>query len=74
MQDPNLEMNRLVLSTRRRNQNTLTDGNYRLVRWPQGGEEFYDLKADPNEWHNMIDNPEYQEIIERFRQQLPPPQ
>lgn len=31
----------------------LRDGRYRLIRYEDGSEEFYDLERDPNEWRNL---------------------
>jgi N-acetylglucosamine-6-sulfatase len=33
-------------------------------------DEFYDLKADPNEKNNLINNPDYQKLIKTMRAQL----
>jgi N-acetylglucosamine-6-sulfatase len=33
-------------------------------------DELYDLKADPNEKNNLINNPDYQELIKTMRAQL----
>ncbi len=33
-------------------------------------EEFYDLKKDPNALNNLINDPQYQKIIEKYRQML----
>lgn len=44
---------------------------YRYVRYIDGSEELYDHQADPNEWNNLAENPEYAEIKERLAKQLP---
>ena len=33
-------------------------------------EEFYDLRNDPDCIHNLIDKPDYQDQVDRFRNQL----
>ena len=42
-----------------------SDGKYKLVRdfRNEGRDEFYDLRNDPEETANQIDNPEFQERI-----------
>jgi arylsulfatase A-like enzyme len=37
---------------------------------PRPDEEFYDLRIDPNEENNLIEMPEYKEIIENLRKRL----
>lgn len=35
-----------------------------------GSYEFYDLRNDPDEYHNQIDNPDYQQQIAQMRREL----
>ncbi len=44
---------------------------YRYIQYNDGSEEFYDHKHDPQEWNNVIKNPEYAEAIERHRKKIP---
>ena len=39
-------------------------------RYPDGPNEFFDLVADPGENTNEIDNPAFQQAIERMRAEL----
>lgn len=41
-----------------------------VVRYPYGYHEFYDLEKDPNEEHNLIDDPAYGELILTYRRKL----
>jgi arylsulfatase A-like enzyme len=47
--------------------------DYKFITYPElasGFEEFYDLKADPLEKENLIDDPVHQETISRLRERL----
>jgi arylsulfatase A-like enzyme len=48
----------------------ISDG-YRFIQYNDGSEEFYDHATDPHEWYNLSANPEYAEIIDRHRDQVP---
>lgn len=49
----------------------VTDGRYKLIHYYEDGEaEFYDLKNDPHELKNLIDQPDYQDRIEASRKRL----
>jgi len=49
----------------------VADPRYRLIRYANGFEELYDLKKDPNEFTNQIDEPEFAEIRKRLAKALP---
>lgn len=49
----------------------VADSRYRLIRYGNGFEELYDLKSDPNEFTNRIDDPELAEIRKRLTAALP---
>ena len=44
---------------------------YRFIQYNDGSEEFYDHSKDPHEWQNVIDNSEYEAVIEKHRDQIP---
>ena len=44
---------------------------YRFIQYNDGSEEFYDHSNDPQEWYNVIDKPQYIEVIEQHRNQIP---
>jgi arylsulfatase A-like enzyme len=45
--------------------------DYRFIQYKDGSEEFYDHKNDPNEWYNVINKPEYAEVIGQHRSEIP---
>jgi hypothetical protein len=53
------------------NNHGLRTSGYRYIRYEDGGEELYDRNADPNEWTNLAGNPEYEEIKQELKEQLP---
>jgi len=54
----------------KRNHESIIDENFRYIRYIDGGEELYDRKADPHDWHNLADSPDYTATIEHYRQYL----
>ena len=50
----------------------MSDGRYKLIRYYKRveGWEFFDLKNDPSELHNLYDNPKYKKQIAKMKKQL----
>ena len=44
---------------------------YRYIRYKEGQEELYNVEADPHEWTNQANNPEYQTVIKQLNARLP---
>ena len=49
---------------------TVSDAEYRYVLDPDGNEELYDLVRDPNEWRNVVGQPEYARVRNQLRGKL----
>ncbi|MFP4027734.1 MAG: arylsulfatase [Candidatus Brocadiia bacterium] len=50
---------------------SLTDGKEKYIWFTQDGrDQFFDLKEDPEECHNLIDSPDYAERVEFWRDRL----
>ena len=45
---------------------SLRTTRWRYLRYANGEEELYDLKADPNEWTNLANDPKYAELKDRL--------
>ena len=68
---PNGKWNHVALSTVGRGTHTVRDSRWRYTRYFDGSEELYDLEKDPEEWANLIANPEYADIKRRLSQKIP---
>lgn len=44
---------------------------WRYIRYADGSEELYDMAADPHEWTNLADQPEYVPVKRRLSRWLP---
>jgi arylsulfatase A-like enzyme len=49
----------------------VTGKRYRLIRYEDGSQEFYDLKKDPNEWTNLAGEKKYQRRKARLEASIP---
>ncbi|HAY81061.1 MAG TPA: hypothetical protein DCY79_14745 [Planctomycetaceae bacterium] len=45
--------------------------DWRYIRYGEDGEELYDQRVDPNEWHNLADDPKYAARIAALQQSAP---
>ena len=44
---------------------------WRYIHYSDGTEELYDQSADPNEWNNLVQQAEYNDVIARMKQAAP---
>ena len=69
--DPNAAWDRPALTTHGRNNHALRSQDYRYIRYADGGEELYDHKIDPHEWHNLASNSEHRATKQQLARWLP---
>lgn len=53
------------------NEYSVSSERWRYIHYRDGGEELYDLKNDPEEWHNLADTPEHAAIKKRLAAHFP---
>jgi arylsulfatase A-like enzyme len=71
LENPATKWKRPAITTYGENMFSARSDRYRYIRYPDGEEEFYDHRKDPNEFTNMADDPEYKYKKEEFRQWIP---
>ncbi len=53
LMNPNLDTGRAVVTAFDPGNHALSTRDWRYLRYANGEEELYDIKADPHEWHNL---------------------
>ncbi|WP_010136362.1 sulfatase-like hydrolase/transferase [Ochrovirga pacifica] len=62
----------LFIPSHERGNYSVVNQNYRYIYYKKdGGEEFYNIKEDPNEWYNLASKEEYRPIINKMKQAVP---
>ncbi|AWB68890.1 sulfatase [Saccharobesus litoralis] len=68
---PDAQWQHAAVTTFGPNNHAVKTDRYRYIRYEDGSEELYDHKTDPNEWHNIANNKDYQGIKDQLSQHLP---
>ena len=59
LRNPEVKWERPVVITHGLNNHAVQMGNWRYIRYRDGGQELYDHERDPNEWTNLALTPKY---------------
>jgi arylsulfatase A-like enzyme len=60
-----------VVSMHSHNHFSIRKDDWHYILYDGGGEELYDLKADPEEWTNLAEKNGYDRVIEELKQHIP---
>ncbi|MFN3192993.1 MAG: sulfatase [Aureliella sp.] len=71
LRDPAARRERPAITTHNQNNHGVRTVDWRYISYADGSEELYDLREDPNEWHNLADKPELSGVKERLASWLP---
>lgn len=73
LSDPSSAVRQSTTTIFGENRASITDGNWRYIATDDVAEELYDLRSDPQEWHNLItdDSAESRQSLERMRDLVP---
>jgi uncharacterized sulfatase len=75
---PNAQAKAKAVAKKKKNQGagfngySLRTDRYRYTEWDSGhrGRQLYDHRADPDELHNLADDPKMAEVVERMHQEM----
>lgn len=71
LRDANAPRGWPAITTHNHDNHAIRTEDWRYIRYADGSEELYDMKNDPNEWHNLASRPENATTIEKLRRWLP---
>ena len=71
LKDSKRNWQRPALTTFGRGNHALSSERWHYIRYKDGGEELYDHHSHQNEWNNLADNAEYEDVKKEFARWLP---
>ena len=71
LENPDAAWDRPAISTHHFGNHAVRSERFRYIRYNDGSEELYDHDADPNEWHNLADDPDYADAKVELASWLP---
>lgn len=71
LRNPDRVTERAVITTFFGEHFSVGDRHWRYIRYSDGSEELYDHRTDPNEWNNLAEKPEYDDVKSRLAGMLP---
>ncbi len=72
LQDADTPRDRPAITTHNHDSHGVRSEDWRYIRYADGSEELYDMRQDPNEWHNLAGDPGMAGVLETHRGWLPP--
>jgi arylsulfatase A-like enzyme len=71
LRDANADRLLPAITTHNQNNHAVRTERWRYIRYADGSEELYDVKADPNEWTNLANDAKYGETKRELAKWLP---
>jgi arylsulfatase A-like enzyme len=71
LKNPQLQWDHPVLTTHHPGNHAVRSERWRYIRYANGDEELYDHDADPHEWKNLANDPQYAEVKQGLSEHVP---
>lgn len=71
LKDANTSRTWPAITTHNHDNHGVRSKNWRYIRYADGSEELYDMRADPNEWKNLASDPAFAKVVAEHRRWLP---
>ncbi len=69
--DPDSDWPDHTVTTFGRGNHAITTKRWRFIQCFDGSAELYDRSEDPHEWHNLIDDPRWRQLVIEFKSNVP---
>jgi choline-sulfatase len=71
LKDAATKRERPAITSHNQGNHGIRSENWRYIRYADGSEELYDMRADPEEWNNLVGDPAHAEVLAEHRKWLP---
>jgi len=60
-----------AITTHNHDNHGIRSEHWRFIQYADGSRELYDMRKDPNEWHNLANDPKYADVVKEHLQFVP---
>lgn len=60
-----------AITTHNHDNHGIRSRDWRFIQYADGSEELYDMRKDPNEWHNLVGDSQYADVLREHRRWIP---
>ncbi|MEZ6121667.1 MAG: sulfatase [Planctomycetaceae bacterium] len=71
LKDASAEREWPAITTHNHDNHGIRSKHWRYIHYADGSEELYDMKADPNEWHNVAGDEQHSAVLKQHRRWIP---
>ncbi len=71
LQNPQQERSWPAITTHNHDNHGIRSRDWRFIQYADGTEELYDMRQDPNEWHNLAGDEQYADVLQEHRRWIP---